>query len=109
MRLVNTPALGPKGFPAYSAIVCSFCRYCLKLPILASDREKYYNQQGLTMEYIVLKSWGWDQEQADWDLEEQVREHIHQGWRPIGGVSVASVLEGPRGPGILMAQAMTRE
>ena len=67
------------------------------------------------MQYIILKSWGWDSDRADRDLEDQVKKHIAQGWRPLGGVSIAATTEhqNSRGQwyskGIHMAQAMTKE
>ena len=67
------------------------------------------------MQYIILKAWSWESDHADRELEEQVKKHIAQGWRPLGGVSIAATPahQDSRGRwysnGIHMAQAMTKE
>lgn len=67
------------------------------------------------MQYIILKSWGSDSDWADRELEQEVKQHIAQGWRPLGGVSITAMPEhqNSRGRwvsrGIYMAQAMTKE
>ena len=70
------------------------------------------------LSYKIIKAVGEESSKGNAafeQLEQLVNEHIHEGWRPIGGVAVSAVV-GPKADGstrdnwfVRVAQAVVRE